>query len=205
MSTTLTLTQLASAIATAPERAAVALRATMPAAGIVAVGGVKQHFQTSTGPDGIPWRPLAHPRPRGGEKPLLDTGQLRNSVSATTTDDTITLRANGPGARLHQLGGVITPKRARALAIPITTEARRAGSPRRFPRPLFAGKGPKGGYLAESKGKGKRAKVVVHYLLRTSVPIPARPFMGFSVETMAKIESLVTGRIVAAVAELGGG
>ncbi|MCA9013865.1 MAG: phage virion morphogenesis protein [Planctomycetaceae bacterium] len=42
-----------------------------------------QGFQSSTAPDGTPWAPLKHPRPKGhnqDNKPLIDTGRLQESV-----------------------------------------------------------------------------------------------------------------------------
>ena len=66
------------------------------------------------------------------------------------------------------------PKNAKALAIPITPEARRVGSPRQFPRRLFV---PKGTHvLAEtlySRARGIRGFVrdlVPHYVLVSSIP-----------------------------------
>ena len=66
------------------------------------------------------------------------------------------------------------PRSAKALAIPITPEARRAGSPRQFPRRLFV---PKGTHvLAEmlySRARGMKGFIrdlVPHYVLVRSIP-----------------------------------
>jgi phage gpG-like protein len=159
----------------------------------VGVGGVKKSFATSTAPDGTPWAPLKFPRPSGGSKPLLDSGLLQASVHGTFEGDTLTLRANGPGAALHNFGGTVRPVNAKALAIPITREAAKVTGPRAFPRKLFVvkGKANRGGALAERTGEGKRSRLVIHYLLRMSVQIPARQFMGFSDDTLAAMGEIV--------------
>lgn len=161
---------------------------------VAAVSGAKQHFQTSTAPDGTPWAPLKHPRPSGGSKPLLDTGLLRSSLSATFEGDTLTLRANGPGAALHNFGGTVRPVNAKFLAIPVSREASKAAGPRTFPRKLFfvKGKAGPGGSLAEKRAKGKgKGQLIVHYLLRDHVTVSARPYMGFSRETLEAMAEIV--------------
>lgn len=167
---------------------------------VAAVAGAKRNFQTSTAPDGTPWAPLKFPRPNGGGKPLLDTGLLMASLSATFDGDTLTLRANGPGAAVHNFGAAIRPVKGKYLAIPVTREARKATGPRAFPRKLFfvPRKSGPGGSLAEAVEKGKqKGQLLVHYLLRDHVDVPAREFLGFSSETL-----LALGEI--AEADLGG-
>ena len=46
----------------------------------------KQNFDGSHEPDGTPWLKLQHPRPRGGDKPLRDTGLLMASVVGNGPD-----------------------------------------------------------------------------------------------------------------------
>lgn len=104
---------------------------------------VRENFQASKDPDGQPWKPLKFPRVRGGDKPLLDTGLLRASVTTKAegnieqyTATSVTIGTNRPGANLHQKGGTVLPVKAKALAIPLTKEALRSGGPRNFPRSL---------------------------------------------------------------------
>jgi hypothetical protein len=131
---------------------------------------------------------------RTGQAPLRDIGTMVESVTGSNpsklADTPFTLNAAGnesgiigskhPGARLHNEGGVITPKRAKALALPATKEAKKAGGPRNFPRDLFFVPtrkdytGPAVGWLAESKGSGKKRSIKRHYQLRESVVIPKR-------------------------------
>lgn len=92
-------------------------------------------------------------------------------------------RAEGDGVRgvwgvqdvryalMMEVGGVIKPKRAKFLAIPLTPEARIAGSPRRMPG------------LAYVQSKNGQPMLIdstsgdAQYLLRDSVTIPARPYL----------------------------
>jgi phage gpG-like protein len=118
--------------------------------------------------------------------------------------DTLVLRANAPQAALMHFGGLVVPVRAKVLTIPLTREAARCGSPRRFPRPLFvlpARAGRRGG-LAERVGK--RGKVVLHYLFAASVKVPARPWVGFSRATVDDVGRVIEAKAAAALADLGG-
>lgn len=176
-----------------------ALASAAPAIEVAAVSGIREGMNAGISPDGTPYAPLTM---RAGGRPLRDKGLLAASTSASVTGDQIALRANAPGARLHQFGGVVVPVNAKSLAIPVSPEARRAGSPRNFPRPLFrlGGKDSgRGGVLAERTGKGKAAKVVVHYLLRKSVTIPARKYLGISAKTSGRIGAILSRSYAATV------
>lgn len=159
---------------------------------VVSVSGVKRGFAQQTAPDGTPWTPLKFARPSGGQKILRDKGLLMASISASVTEKTITLSANSPGARLHQFGGVIRPKRAKVLTIPVSKEAARIGSPRKFPRPLFSARGG----LCEHKGE----ELVMHYRFASSVTVPARPFLGWSQETLESVENIIADAYAKAIA-----
>lgn len=69
------------------------------------------------------------------------TGKLRKSwkYKIERIDKGVKIRvfSNSKYARIHDLGGVIRPKRVKFLTIPMTPSARRAGSPRRFRSKLF--------------------------------------------------------------------
>lgn len=178
------------------------------------VADVKENFQGSHGPDGTPWPALAHPRPnsKGADKPLLNTGLLRASVTAAGGQghyesigaNRLIFGTNLDYASTHQEGATITPKNAKNLAIPLTKEAARAGSPRNWAEGAVApAKGKqgkvKGGELTERRSmlqliprpgrpsllvemlaaKGNKGeRWIAHYLLLKSVTIPARPFLG---------------------------
>lgn len=151
-----------------------------------------ENFQRAVTPDDRPWPPLQHARPRGGTSPLLDTGLLR--AAATSPAARGHVERVGPNwlvygvslvyAALHQFGGVVVPKLAKWLAIPITREAQRAGSPRRFPRPLDPVFGPVGGVLKEA------GTDLVQYVLTKSVTIPPRPFIGVGPRLVRKLTDI---------------
>lgn len=158
---------------------------------VLSVAGAKEHFDKSRSPEGIPWAPVSL---RSG-KPLLDTGRTRASIASTFNGSTVVLSANGVQARLLNAGGILRAKK-KFLAIPLTAEARRAGSPRSIAGLHFQGKkGANRGVLADKQGKPVFALV-------PSVRIPARPFLGWSQATLAKIDRVLIEDITRA---LGGG
>lgn len=152
------------------------------------VSATKANFDGQHSPDGSPWRPLRGSRPRGGDRILRDRGLLMGSITGRgqghieeLTSASLIFGTNLSYAATHQYGATIRPVRAKMLAMPLTPAAFRAGSPRQFGRDLFVWRsGPGNLFLAESKGK--RAKLVLHYRLLPSVTIPARPFLGVSVQ-----------------------
>jgi phage gpG-like protein len=162
---------------------------------VMAVSGARKGIQDGVSPDGKPYKPLKHPRPGGGrDKPLQDKGLLKASLSASVTEGGLKLQASHPGANVHQFGAKIKARGNKRLAIPLTKEAKRVGSPRKnnFPRKLFViGTDKSTAYLAEAVGKGKAAKIVIHYALVKEVNVPARPFVGFSAETMGNMAGLL--------------
>ena len=169
------------------------------AVAVYLAASTKQRLAQGISPDGVPWRPLAHSRARGGDTPLRDTGLLMASVAGqgqghieTATPTSLVWGTNLDRAALHQWGGTITPRGGKALAIPLTPEAARAGRARQFPRRLFVHQSGTGrGFLAESKGRGKTARLVLHYLLAASVTVPARPFLGLSDEDQEEVAGIM--------------
>lgn len=163
---------------------------------------VKDNFSGGHGPDGEGWAPLAFARPRGGDKPLRDTGLLMASITSTggqghveqLTDRDLVVGTNLGRAAIHQYGGTITPKKGKYLAIPLTKEAQRAGSPSNFAGDLVPIFGAKGGVLIEKKAKGRgkkqRVEEVAQFALVKSVVIPARPYLGFGQQLLGKIVSV---------------
>jgi phage gpG-like protein len=184
---TMSLGQFASNLRSGMPKAVIPAALTKSIAGIIQ-NDIRRRFATGTAPNGTPWPKLKYPRISGGDQPLLDTGVLRASVQVTATADGVVARTNHPGAAIHQYGGVIRPKRGKYLAIPATKEAKRAGSPRRFPRPLKTqlGRNRNGGVMYELRG-GVR---VVQFYLSKKVTIPARPFMGISGQALVDIGTL---------------
>lgn len=102
-------------------------------------------------------------------------------------------------AALHERGGVIRRRRAKALAIPVTKKAERAGSPRDFPGELafIPAKNKRGnfrGFLVEKNRSTRKMqwrdmrgqKGLVHYVLVLRVKIPARPHRAKAYEIWLK-------------------
>lgn len=169
-----------------------AMQSAMKAMSVIAVSGVKKCFSDQQSPEGVPWLPLAHTRPNGGNKVLRDKGLLAASISCMVTEQELTLQASHPGAAIHQFGGTIRATKSKYLSIPITKESKRVGSPRRFPRSLFfmACKSGQGGVLAERVGK--KGRITIQYVLKDHVDIPARPYLGFSDATLDKIQRIMS-------------
>lgn len=155
---------------------------------------------------------------RRGDSVLQNTGYLRQSLIGTNpgeiarTQGTLNLAGkdvcvfgtSAIYARLQNFGpkgGILTPVRAKYLALPMTLQARKFRSPKDFKSPplvLYPLKSKDGYYLVEgefftvSRGKNKGQKHLrpkwpsgksksrfpkAHYLLTKSVHIPARRFM----------------------------
>jgi phage gpG-like protein len=169
------------------------------AIGVAMAADVRRRFQTGTDPAGRPWTPLRYPRPRGGSKPLLDTGVLRNSITHRPEADGASVGTAIPYAPLMHFGGKVVPKRAKYLTIPLTKEAARAGSPRAMRNLEFVPKKARGGkvrgWLVEQKktgrGKKKTSTTVFHWVCVTDVEVPARPFMGLSAQGLGAIDAII--------------
>lgn len=155
---------------------------------LAVVADIKSRFMTSTDPRGQRWRPLKHPRPRGGTKPLQDTGRLMASITGRVEPAAIVVGTAHPGAAIQNFGGVVRAKK-KMLAIPLTKEAQRAGSPRRF----------KGGLDFRATGKRRvfvlgifrGARFVGMFLLVDSVTVPRREFMGLSAKGLAVVADIL--------------
>jgi len=172
---------------------------------VAIVASVKENFAGNHSPDGQPWKGLLFPRVRskGKDMPLRDRGILMASVTSTAgekhveeiTRTTLEMGTALDYAAVHQDGGTIYPKKGKFLAVPRTIEAYRAGSPRRFPRPLSFAVGKKGGVMFEIKqtgrGKSKKAQRINHYMLLLKAVIPQREFLGFSQQLQDRIEEII--------------
>lgn len=127
------------------------------------------------------------------------TGALLNSIGASKrvyrdADGNVVGEIGSQGipyARIHEFGGTIVPKNARALTIPTEENRRPDGLPKytiddlkRSGIPIFVAKGTlfavfqrtrrtKGGMM----GVGGMGQITPMFLLRSSVNIPARPYL----------------------------
>lgn len=133
----------------------------------------RERFETSTGPDGVPWKPsrrvLGLDGSRSGFGPfqlsgktLVLTGDLMNSIAENWGADFAEAgpeRSGGAGvyALIHQEGGTIRPKKAGALS--------------------FGGR------------------------ILASVTIPARPYVGFNDVNADYVVGSIGDHLLAAFAE----
>ncbi|MFM7011629.1 MAG: phage virion morphogenesis protein [Betaproteobacteria bacterium] len=116
--------------------------------GPLLVGLSKLTFRDSADPYGVPWAPL---KSRDG-KPLLDSGNLRNSINFKVAASVLRIGPNVGYGAIHQTGGttparVITPKNAKALAFKIggvTVFAKKVNHP--------GSKIPRRAYLPDERG-----------------------------------------------------
>ena len=128
-----------------------------------------------------------------GQPPGVETGALRRSVqvdrSRVQSDLIARVGTNLPYGRTLEYGARIRPQRAKALSVPLTTEAKRYDSPRKFPRDLV---------LIERKGKApllaevQDNKVTPQYVLLPSVNLAARPWLRPTLQQFrAKLPALL--------------
>lgn len=80
--------------------------------GAAALTELQLGFRESRNPYGQAWAPL---QLRKGGKPLLDTGRMRSSFSYQPSRSGFRIGTNFIGAKVHQYGATITPKRAKFL------------------------------------------------------------------------------------------
>lgn len=159
--------------------------------GQIMVSDIKSRFATGTDPQGRKWRPLKHPRPRGGNQPLRDTGLLMASFTARVEPSAVVVGTNRQGAAPHNFGGVVRAKN-KMLAIPLTKEAQRSGGPRRFGRRKeleFRPTGKRRVFLLGTEDKAGR--FVGQFLLVDQVRIPQREFMGVSDKALGQIADVL--------------
>lgn len=137
-------------------------------------------FREQRGPDGKAWEKSWRARNEGGQTLRL-TSRLRNSITYVASRTSVEAGTNVVSAAIHQFGGIIRAKKGPFLAIPITPQARAAGSPRNM-QGLAVVQSLKGQFMLVESKTG-----VVHYLLRRQVRIPARPFMGVSADDSVEL------------------
>ena len=190
---------------------------------VAAKADFKENFAGSHAPDGTPWAPIKGFRqPRGAKsqdnmpkdhQPLRDKGLLAASASSQGNGhvENIASMSMEVGTNLFYAGthqkGVPSdvwsgyPKNAKALAIPISREAYRAGGPRKMTveLELVWPKGYSHGWLVQAKeGKGlgnKGGGTILHFLLVPKVTIPARPFVGWSKGLLATTDDILARRM----------
>ena len=132
-----------------------------------------------------PTRSVGPSRPGGF--PHANTGALRKSIFVQKSDNGLSAFVGTASkvAFFMEFGALVRPKKAKALAIPISRAAKKhndaGGSARGFPKKLvFIRREGKPPLLVEMTGKkgGKlRNKWTIHYVLPATARIAPRPFL----------------------------
>lgn len=127
--------------------------------------------------------PWPKPKYRDGQ-PLRDTGRLGGSFVYSITSTGAEIYTNVIYAGPQHRGDLVRPKKAKFLAIPLSTltiSERRTKGPRDF-QDTFVWRSPASGkaFIVQTKGKGKREKFRFLFILVKSVQLPPRPFMEWS-------------------------
>jgi len=120
---------------------------------------------------------------------LVQRGMLLRSVKNEARGTGVVISAGGvnvPYARIHHEGGIIRPKKAKYLAIPLTPKARLT-RPRDYGGETFI----KNGIIFAKDGD----KITAIYALKKEVTIPARPYMYLDEKDASLIENAVADRI----------
>jgi len=119
---------------------------------------------------------------KGGNLTLRDTGRLMSSITYRKGPDYVAIGTNVKYARIQQLGGTITPKRAKKLAIPASAETRnimrKHGASVRAALGGLKSSGWRIWFREKSiMGVKSKGKPEVLFVRKKSVKIPARPFL----------------------------
>ena len=121
-------------------------------------------------------KPWPKPKRREG-KTLQDTGRLKQSLQYKHTADTVTVGSTDVRSRILFTGGVIKPKRAKVLAIPLGDHVTKA--PREYEDTFILPRKPgddanSAGIIMEVRRDGSVRPI---FALRKSVIIPPRPYV----------------------------
>jgi phage virion morphogenesis protein len=92
--------------------------------GDVVVRSIVRGIRNQVAPDGTAYK-APHRYGEGGKR-LMDTNRLLRSISRDVIGDRVLVGSNVEYAAMQHYGGVQRPKRAKALAIPLTRQVARA-------------------------------------------------------------------------------
>lgn len=122
------------------------------------------------------------PSRKGGGTTLVKSTKLVNSIKHRVVGEQVTIGTNVNYAKIHHEGGIIRPRNAKYLAIPLTKEAA-VKRPREF-TDTFIQKG----VIFRKLGDGSFEAL---YALKRQVEIPARPYMFIENKTRESMRQLV--------------
>jgi phage gpG-like protein len=132
----------------------------------------RRNFEAGGRP--LPWLPSQGSREGG--RVLIQSGRLMNSLRRRHNAREATVYSRDVRARIHELGGTIVPRRAKALTIPLCPEARRKRATEFDRKKTFLLKRPGKDPVIMLKGE-EGGQATALYVLKKSVRIPARPFL----------------------------
>lgn len=122
-----------------------------------------------------------------GTPPNSQSGQLQQSFGVAVNGRTARVAATAPYARIQERGGVIRPKNAKYLWMPIN--ARRMDTPRNVmadkSKIAFIPRRRGGFFVVKKSASGRKTKSGLLYVLLNQVWLPARPYMGPSLRRMS--------------------
>ena len=128
---------------------------------------------------------------------LKDDGYLLSSINYRVGLNKVAWGSDRPYARIQQFGGVVRAKGSKRLAIPASPETRTLM--RRYgttPRECIEGL-KRAGWQVWIKGnailgkRGKKGKIRTLFILKSSVRIPARPFLRFGFEEKRTVRQIL--------------
>jgi hypothetical protein len=168
-----------------------AVNAGLNRAAAVAVRAIKQSFSKNG-----KFRPSAP-----GTPPNRNRGLLANSISSTKAENKIVyVYSSGVAyAKKHEqppgYSGLIKAKSSKYLTIPMNDQAarmrERTSSLRLLNLTYIPGKHRGVAFLWLPKGKGKRMKSTLMFMLKPSVRLPARPFLRPAFENPRVVADMV--------------
>lgn len=149
-----------------------------------------EHMVNSSIPENFRQEGRPEKWPRGewsSERQQQDTTRLLQSVTFEVSATGVKVGTNLKYAAQRHFGGILEPKNARALAIPLPDVPRSMRRPRRWGDRLFMVKPTKGdantvGILAT---QGRKGEIIPRFVLRRQVEQPARPFIVAQDEDLA--------------------
>ncbi|MEL3908064.1 MAG: phage virion morphogenesis protein [Treponemataceae bacterium] len=181
------------------------LKPLMQELSLMGQSAVQKNIENNTPPPNAPLTKEV----KQGSNTLKDNGRLRASITARHTESDATIGTNVAHARVHnpedgRTETVIKPKKAKFLTIPASpktrTFQRRYGFSARevieglkndgwiVYRPYKKGTRQRANVIMAKKPEGKAVCV---FILKTSVTVPARPFMFLPDDVIAKMETRV--------------
>lgn len=118
-------------------------------------------FERETGPGGAKWPPSLRAQLTGGQT-LTDTARLRQSITHRADSDSVAVGTNVIYAAIHQFGGTISAKSARALVFRLADGTTRQVRSVTIPARPFLG--------VDDDDRAAIADIISDWLAETGVP-----------------------------------